>query len=353
MFLSVYLFIRRNIPLYDQVFLYANRIKNAPRVNTPKNIKIISSPKMLSTRSPVSSLMARSNSLKKLCGSPKSSFNKQDISKSNFTNASGFKKAATEKEEEEKKKKKVEEDKFDFSSSVNEIEESENSTGQSINQVPSLRVNSNDLKWIKVQNTSKDTGFFAENYGEGVKQSNNKKLSQFYRDPDSPIEELDPLNVKQTTLAVPISEPSESQFILYCECGEVCEVGNTLCKNCKEKEKPIDYDGYLYINLQSETKKYWCRLLNKELYCYNEKGDIDLRKMFRLSGVFVKKENAPIQIEGVLAYPFSLVNQQHIKTFYCLSSENRGKWIELIQESLGYSSFFSLYEIKVYYFRYI
>lgn len=61
---------RRTIPLYDQVYLYANRIKGIPRVNTPKNLKVISSPKMLCTMSPVSNILKHPGSCR---NSPKAS----------------------------------------------------------------------------------------------------------------------------------------------------------------------------------------------------------------------------------------------------------------------------------------
>lgn len=253
MFLSVYLFLRRSMPLYDQVYLYADRIKKAPRGTTPRNLHVISSPKMLSTLSPVSKLMKRAGSCKKLSinrgkTSPEKSSPKVK-QKSTFNQKSTF-------ESEVEKLNKEEE----FSSATC-CDESLGACETLIHKVPLLKVNTNDLRWQKEQNSSKDNSFFQDNYGVGVRQPNKKKLSTFSSENEFTNEE------EKKVFSKFKPQNPEPTSLVYCECGELIERDNFRCSHCVEKKKPIDFSGPLLFQEDNSIHSCWLRLLNKELYC--------------------------------------------------------------------------------------
>jgi hypothetical protein len=55
---------------------------------------------------------------------------------------------------------------------------------------------------------------------------------------------------------------------IYCECGNICEGTNTLCPNCLKAAETIEKSGVLSIkSKEGKIKKYFYKLLNKELYC--------------------------------------------------------------------------------------
>lgn len=55
---------------------------------------------------------------------------------------------------------------------------------------------------------------------------------------------------------------------IFCECGNVCEGSNTLCASCIKSKETIEHSGFLYIkSKEAKLKRYYYKLLNKELYC--------------------------------------------------------------------------------------
>lgn len=130
-----------------------------------------------------------------------------------------------------------------------------------------LKVNSNDLRWLKEQKSSKDAGFFQQNHDSVVRLSNNKRLSKF-----SPVGDINPhseeeIKAPHIEIINSCSSESESSSLMYCVCGSLCEGDNTECNRCLQKKTPIDFSGSLLAHINFGVKKYWFRLLNKELYC--------------------------------------------------------------------------------------
>ena len=158
-------------------------------------------------------------------------------------------------------------------------DESPKDTGSHAQKLPTLRVNSNDLSWLKEQKGSKDSQLFqGELSGDVVRLSTHaKKVSQFYIPPVVSTEEGTPIpedmeDVKASSPVpsfetIPTPANTISPFILYCECGNPCEGENSLCDKCLEKQKPIEFSGHLYAHVYSGINLCWFRLLNKELYC--------------------------------------------------------------------------------------
>lgn len=142
----------------------------------------------------------------------------------------------------------------------------------SIKQIPTLKVNSNDLHWLKDQTRSKDTSLLSGINGEAVRvQPGAKKLSTFST---TSAAELQPggfseevKGAAQVTIEKNFTTEDKISSVLYCECGNACDKEASLCKKCQEKQKTIEFSGFLYTPIGFGLKLCWFRLLNKELYC--------------------------------------------------------------------------------------
>ncbi len=162
-----------------------------------------------------------------------------------------------------------------------------------IQKLPTLKVNSNDLSWLKEQKASKDISLLQEDMSGDVVRisSHTKKVSRFYVPPvdnkedcESPCDEVE--EAKDFSGAVKESEGTKglakdspltsfsgvaitlpTNIELYCECGGLCEGDNSQCSKCLEKRKPVEFSGHLFAQVNSATKLCWFHLLNKELYC--------------------------------------------------------------------------------------
>jgi hypothetical protein len=55
---------------------------------------------------------------------------------------------------------------------------------------------------------------------------------------------------------------------IYCECGNLCEGANNQCSSCLKGVENIELTGFLYMKTkETQFKRYWYKLLNKELLC--------------------------------------------------------------------------------------
>ncbi len=382
----MYLYLRSHLPLYDQVYLYAKRIKKVGNINSPTRKNIISSPRVLSRFSPVASMIRRnSTSVKRtLTEEKKDSPYSSRVRKSTFNNSgdtpvgkkgevSQFCDAAAVAEkskfvcghEAKTAAKNIEPTinrEEDFTTAMGE--DPAHDEGEThARKLPTLKVNSNDLNWLREQKASKDSALIQEEMpGDVVRLSTSpKKVSQFYIPPIEAKEDGSP-NIdeieesKDTAAGTPFGRIP--LFVLYCECGNTCEPDHSLCGKCIEKQKPVEFSGHLYAQVYSGLKLCWFRLLNRELYCkscgykpwkigYNSKEDVEYFKLLQLTGVFVREEPTEDLIDGNKAYSFSLHIQKNKKFFYARSPAKRDAWVQAIRKAVGYSSFFSFYTVKV------
>ena len=95
-----------------------------------------------------------------------------------------------------------------------------------------------------------------------------KKVSTYYVSPvqlDDDFFQWD--ECEEFKSSTSIKEETPINFELYCECGNICKNDQSLCKSCLEKQTTIEFSGYLSIFTKDHLKRYWVRLLNKELYC--------------------------------------------------------------------------------------
>lgn len=66
-----------------------------------------------------------------------------------------------------------------------------------------------------------------------------------------------------------------------------------------------------------------------------------------LSGSFVKAEKNLIEPELGELFLICLYTKKHKKKFYAKTKLEQSEWIKVIQKAIGYTSFFSFYNIKV------
>jgi hypothetical protein len=134
--------------------------------------------------------------------------------------------------------------------------------------LPTLKVNSNDLNWLKEQKSSKGSSLCIQALaGDAVRSAAQpRKTSRFYVAPINPKEDPDLDDTEEFKTALSVAEVIP-QFSVYCECGNLCDSGQTLCNICLQKQEPVEMSGNLYITDKSELKVIWVHLLNKEIYC--------------------------------------------------------------------------------------
>ena len=149
----------------------------------------------------------------------------------------------------------------DFSSAMAEgLSEMCDEYTEHIKILPVLKVNSNDLNWLKEQKPSRGSSLTIQSLqGDAVRTSAHTKKSTF-----------------STTYTPKATEECEElksnidydgNISLYCECGNICQSGQTMCNVCLQKQEPVEISGNLYMSNNKGVIMYWVHLLNKELYC--------------------------------------------------------------------------------------
>lgn len=361
------MYLRSTIQLYDQVYLYAKRIKRLPRKESPKNCTVISSPKMLSTFSPLRSIISRKGSSSQLL-TDKEENKENPVKRGRSTFAAAL---MCNNNRSLQPPKNV-----GRSASSNEVvknlslvpdasEDSADAEEKPVQRVPFLKVNSNDLSWQIEQKQTKDCPP-ADLSGEVVKiKAEPIKKSKFFVDPDvSPASQdmQEDIKINSCQYQHPTEnfeteiKKEETKSVLYCECGNVCEENKSSCNSCLSCQKPTEFSGYLMTIICDKLENYWLLLLNKELYSnsnllytdlvYEKKDAVEFIRLYRLDGVFVKKEEKQEEINGEQYHAFSLQIGHKKKYFYPKTREECEQWIQMIRLAIGYSNFFNSYELK-------
>ena len=213
---------RSQIPFYRQINLYAAKIKKiAPKTPSIKpTTKLLSSPKMLTKFAPVSPMIRHSPHFS---GKAKM---KPDSILSKLSGNPG--------------KKKVEE----------------------LKGKPSKGTLSNHKPYINATDSSSLTTSSDINT-EVIRLPNTAKAGHKTETEIPDASEL----LKSPSLFLRDTGKDEAKGIIYCECGNPCKEGNTLCENCLKSKESIEHCGYLYVQNESKQfQRYWYILLNKELY---------------------------------------------------------------------------------------
>lgn len=218
---------RKQIPFYKQIALYATRIKKliskSPALKP--TTKLLSSPKLLTKFAPVSPMIRHSTRV----------YEKTNIKTSSvLSRLAGNPSVASKVIVEEAKAK------------------------------PSRGMLARHAPWIdqaKTKNSpmSPDINAEAIRLPNAVKTGNSVTLAAIN------TAEL----LKSPSLFLRGTDRDEAKDnVIYCECGNPCEVENSLCETCLKSKESVEYSGYLSIKDKSnQLKQYWYILLNKELYC--------------------------------------------------------------------------------------
>lgn len=133
-----------------------------------------------------------------------------------------------------------------------------------VQRLPTLKVNANDLSWLKEQKPSKDSSLQIQALGGEAVRCAAARKSQFYVAPVSPKDDFEDAEEVKSSLCS--TEPAPL-LALYCECGNLCEPDLTLCNACAQKQEPVEISGSLYMQSNRTLKYAWIHLINKELYC--------------------------------------------------------------------------------------
>ncbi len=222
---------RKQIPFYKQITLYAKKIKKADTKasHSPPTTKLLSSPKMLSKFAPVSPMIKRSP---------------HGPTKEGLKTSSALTKFSANPSEETKEKKP--------------------SAGDEPKLEPSKTMKAQHVPWIDASK-AKDIVMSPNMNTEVIRLPNTIKVNTSVL---QKVKEDKSEMLKSPSLFLRDASKDPTGGIIFCGCGNPCEGDNTLCPSCIKSRESIENSGYLYVKTKStKLKRYWYLLLNKELYC--------------------------------------------------------------------------------------
>jgi len=98
---------------------------------------------------------------------------------------------------------------------------------------------------------------------------------------------------------------------------------------------------------ENKFKVYWYCLLGKELYVYKNKNEEKHKGMHNLVGVFIEGAEDIEDDQGRPLHAFQLIFPPNkARIYYCLSKEDKEKWVRAIKKVVGYSSLHDFYELN-------
>ena len=130
-----------------------------------------------------------------------------------------------------------------------------------------------------------------------------------------------------------------------CSCGKFCELGKSICINCGIPTKP-EITGFLYIKKDHKLKRFWFKMLNSNLYTYDNKTDTTHSSMMSLQGTVIKEEMEEILDDKTTLHPFSLFSGNQGKIYYAIKEEEKTRWLKAIREHIGCFNFSDYYDIR-------
>ena len=113
-----------------------------------------------------------------------------------------------------------------------------------------------------------------------------------------------------------------------------------------EEDQYIEYEGYIYkfSRNQKNMKKIYFKLIGKDLYYYQKKGEEKNRGMNNLSGVFIKK-GEDLEFEGKKYKTITILYKKE-KSYYFDNEEDFNIWFEKLNLAIQNKNLFDKYEIK-------
>lgn len=131
-----------------------------------------------------------------------------------------------------------------------------------------------------------------------------------------------------------------------CTCGKLCEVNKGKCSDCIAKTIVKDVKTYLYVNKNgSKLKRFWCKLVEYNILCYDSQADTLHSMMISLEGSVIKEEIEEIIDKKIVLYPFTIYINNKGKTYYSLRKDDRCIWMKSIREKIGAYNLFDYYDM--------
>lgn len=234
---------RKQIPFYKQLMLYTHRIKKSDnKVHSPPATKLLPFPKMLSKFAPVSPMIKHSPGA---------------LSKSGLKTSSALTKFAAAQEDSKTRK----------DSPTEKSPTKEGVSPEEAKIEASRTMKAQHVPWID-SSKAQDVLLSPNMNTEVIRLPNaikvNRSVLQKAKEEKSDM-------LKSPSLFLRDTSKDAAGGLIYCECGNPCEGGSTMCTVCMKSKETIEYSGYLYLKTKStKLKRYWYILLNKELYCINK-----------------------------------------------------------------------------------
>ena len=115
--------------------------------------------------------------------------------------------------------------------------------------------------------------------------------------------------------------------------------------NNDDGEDELNYEGVLYKYIDEKMRKFWFKLIHKDLYYYRKKDDKNRKGMHNLTGLFFQEEKPKI-LDGITYYAFSIIYPNRNKIYYCDDKKKYKIWTEKLKKATGYTNLLDLYEVK-------
>lgn len=95
---------------------------------------------------------------------------------------------------------------------------------------------------------------------------------------------------------------------------------------------------------EDKLKKYWYKLLGKELYAYKSTCRDQHKEMHSLVGVFIKDEPEELYKGSTMLHSFKLIFPPNkVRSYYFEDPAEKERWMTAIKKVIGYSNVFEYY----------
>ncbi len=280
----MYFLIRQKIPFYDQVPLYAEKIKCfKTRPKNPPLSRKVSSPKVLQQFSPVSRIIRRNSQRGSLVASAANAEGvHRRVDNLDFGSASeqamqqvgrasgrgpetpggsSYHDLAMTPVANSRSLVNAEDEKSPAGATGGRAQGLSPSTAEPLG-TPGTTGAQSEKSCDVFLNSANTQGSGPGNRTAGVgagagRQKNKAGKSRFFQE-----------STEQTSPLIIEEGPEPTGTIMLCKCGNVCKDPLNVCEECFAAGTVYEAAGYLYIMRdKNNLDRYWFRLVSKELYC--------------------------------------------------------------------------------------
>ena len=122
---------------------------------------------------------------------------------------------------------------------------------------------------------------------------------------------------------------------------------STCADDTNDDTDEVLYEGYMYkLTVKQELQRKYYKLIQKDLYCYQNKLDEKHKSMNNLSGAFCR-EGMPLNFDGQEFLSIQIINNSKTKFLHVNSSEieEYNNWLKYFKKVTGYSDLYNTYMI--------